>query len=279
MKIFTFLILLMFCSISIAQKVNYSPLYFGPNANPVSQFSDARIPTNTTIELARENYFGFGDHTRNFKFSVEVPLFSERVSLKVWTAMLEQWQVTQEIYDFRQMQGSELSGTANGDIYVQTRILILTENTVRPSIVLNSTLKTASGTQYLQRRYFDTPGYYFDVEIGKSVHSGSRFLNEARVVANAGFLCWETTNSTQNDAIMYGGKIILSNRLFDFENTLAGYHGWMNNGDSPLVYFSRLTFKQANFNLFAQFQYGINDFPYYGVHIGISRAFPKLTPK
>lgn len=107
----------------------------------------------------------------------------------------------------------------------------------------------------------------------------NRFLNEIRFVANLGFLCWETTHSTQNDAPMYGGKIILSNRLFDFENTVAGYYGWINNGDAPLVYFSRLTLKRPNLNVFVQYQYGINDFPYHGFQVGFSRGLSKLTPR
>jgi hypothetical protein len=144
---------------------------------------------------------------------------------------------------------------------------------------LNSTLKTAAGTNFEQRRHHDTPGYYFDLEFGKSFHLENKFLTEIRTVANIGFLCWETTNSTQNDAPMYGGKIILSNRLFDFEHTLSGYYGWMNNGDRPLVYASKLRFKQTNYHVFAQFQYGITDFPYYGVQLGTAITLSKLTPR
>jgi hypothetical protein len=35
-----------------AQPVSYSPAYFGPNANPVPEFSDASIPEQTTLQLA-----------------------------------------------------------------------------------------------------------------------------------------------------------------------------------------------------------------------------------
>ena len=183
------------------------------------------------------------------------------------------------MYDERQMEGGNLQGTTNGDIYVQTRMLITQEKKYLPNIILNSTLKSASGSNFAQRRYFDTPGYYFDVEIGKSIHTKSRIVSEIRAVANLGFLCWETTNSTQNDAPMYGGKVILSNKLFDFENVLSGYYGWMNNGDAPLAYSSKLTFKQSKINFFAQYQYGINDFPYHHIRAGISFQLSKLTPK
>lgn len=273
-------VILLFSAIMLhAQTVNYSPAFFGPNANPVPEFADATIPAKTTAKLSADYYFGFGDRTGNLTFSAEVPLLPECVSLKVWVNMLEYYRVTPEVHSLRGMQGDALSGSAGGDIYVQTRIRILKERRYAPAIVLNSTLKSASGTNFNERRYFDTPGYYFDLEVAKSIHLNNAILSEIRAVMDLGFLCWETTGSTQNDAPMYGGKIILSNALFDFENTLSGYYGWMDNGDKPLVYSTKLTFKQPKINVFAQYQYGIKDFPYHHVQIGVAMPFGKLTPR
>jgi hypothetical protein len=273
-------LLLLFASISVAQQpVNYSPAYFGPNALPVPRFSDATIPVETIVEMSGSHFWGFGDVTTSFALGVEIPLLPELVSFKVWYTGFETWRVTQEIYNLRNMKGGRLRGTAWGEFYVQTRMLLLRERRRTPSIILNSTLKTAAGTNFEQRRHFDTPGYYFSVEIGNSFFPRFRFLDEIRTVVHLGFLCWETTNSTQNDAPLYGGKIILRNRLFDFENTLSGYHGWMGNGDAPLVYSTRLTFKQPGFNLFIQYQYGIFDFPYHHIQAGISIRLPGLTPR
>ena len=268
-----------FCLFNNAQNINYSPAYFGPNANPVPEFTDASISTKTTVSLSGNYHFGFGDKTRNANLKLEIPLIPELVSLKIWSAFFENYRITQAIYNERQMEGGNLQGTSNGDIYVQTRMLITKEKKHLPNIILNSTLKTASGTNFKQRRYFDTPGYYFDVEIGKSFHTKSKMICEIRTVVNLGFLCWETTNSVQNDAPMYGGKLILSNKLFDFENTLSGYYGWMNNGDTPLVYSSKLIFKCSNTNFFTQYQYGIKDFPYQHIQVGIVFSLSTLTPR
>lgn len=258
------------------ENINYSPAFFGPNANPVPEFTNATIPGKTSIQLSYDYYFGFGDKTRNLTVTVEIPLLKERVSLKVWSVFLENYRVTEAIYNERGMSG-KLSGTENGDFYVQTRISILKEKRYTPALILNSTLKTASAASVKQRRYFDTPGYYFDVEIGKSHHLKNKILSEIRAVADLGFFCWETSGSKQNDAFMYGGKIILSNRLFDFENSLAGYIGWIKNGDSPLVYSSLLRLKQARINIFAQYQYGIRDFPYHHIQAGVSLPLEKLA--
>jgi hypothetical protein len=269
-----------------AQTVKYSSAWFGPNANPVPEFTDARIPSVTTVQLMGDYYFGYGDETQNGYFKIEIPLLPERVSFKIWTSVLEHYKVTETVSNIRLMNGVT-SGKANGDFYVQTRISLMKETKNIPAIILNTTLKTASGTNFKERRYFDTPGYYFDVEIGKSVFLKNEMMNELRFVGNLGFLCWETTNSTQNDAPMYGGKIIAGNQHWQWENTLSGYYGWMhtnpiygsNYGDAPLVLATKFSLKQKKIDYFAQYQYGIKDYPYHQLRVGVSIPIKKLTPK
>ena len=267
------------------QTIKYSPAWFGPNANPVPEFTDATIPTKTTISLMGDYYFGYGDVTKNGYFKIDIPLLPERISLKIWSSVLENYKTTSEIM---QLRGSNsLSGTAGGDIYVQTRIRILKEQKQLPSIILNSTLKTASAKTVLSRRYFDTPGYYFDMEIGKSFFTNGKFVSEIRTVANVGFMCWETTNSMQDDATMYGGKIIIGNNKWKLDNSISGYIGWIHSnryfpsdyGDSPVVYAAKFSVMTKNIDYFAQYQYGITDFPYQQIRMGVSFTLMPLTPK
>jgi len=272
----------------IYSQTPYSTAWFGPNANPVPEFTDATIPAKTTITLTGDYYFGHGDQTENGYAKIEFPLIPERVSFKVWSTILEHYQVTDQVSAERAMLDGNTSGKANGDIYFQTRILLLKETNNAPDIILNTTLKTASGTYQQYRRYFNTPGYYFDAEIGKSLHIQSSFISEIRAVVNVGFMCWETERqSTQDDAPMYGGKIIIGNQNWKLENTLSGYWGWMhtnvsygaNYGDAPMVYAAKITKLTKNINYFAQYQYGINDFPYQQIRLGVSFTIDKLTPK
>jgi hypothetical protein len=270
-----------------AQTVRYSPAWFGPNANPVPEFTDATIPSKTNFSLMGDYYFGFGDKTINGYLKAEVPLLPERVSIKIWTSILEYYWVTQEVSEEREMVSGDTSGKANGDIYVQTRILILNEKKYGVSVILNSTLKTASGTNFNERRYFDTPGYYFDLEVARSFHIQGSLINELRGVANLGAIFWETTNSRQNDAPLYGVKVIVGNPGWKLENSFSGYWGWMHThpdygkdyGDAPLVYTSKLIFLTRRVDYFAQYQYGIKDFPYHQVRLGMTFSLGKLTPK
>ena len=288
MKVFVF-ILTIISAIIIninAQTVKYAPAWFGPNANPVPEFTDGRIPAKTTVSLMGDYYFGYGDETKNGYFKIEIPLVAERVSFKIWSTVFERYKVTPELSAYRQMNGN-LTGKSNGDFYVQTRISLLKEKKYAPAIILNSTLKTASGTNFNERRYFDTPGYYFDVEFAKSMHTKGKFINELRAVGNLGFMCWETTGSRQNDAPMYGAKIIAGNQNWKLDNTLSGYWGWMHTsstygtdyGDAPLVYAAKLTIMRSKMDYFAQYQYGINDFQYHQLRLGINFPIEKLTPK
>ena len=282
--------MLVACSLGIYAQTPYSPAWFGPNANPVPEFEDARIPSKTTIDLMADYYFGNGDQTKNGYVKVEIPLLPERVSLKIWTSLFENYQVTPALSAIRNMQNGNTSGKANGDFYVQTRIRLLNENNSCPSIILNSTLKSASGTNSEQRRYYDTPGYYFDLEAGKSLYIKNKFISEIRAVANVGFMCWEVNRiSTQDDAPMYGGKLIIGNPMWKLENSLSGYWGWIHTytpmsplhdyGDAPMVYTTKLSIMTKNINYFAQYQYGIHDFPYHQLRVGVSFTLSKLTPK
>lgn len=267
------------------QLIKYSPAWFGPNSNPVPENTEAKIPDKTTIEISADYYTGFGDNTHNGYVKLEIPLISERVSVKIWSTLFENYQVSENIFLQRNM--TEIKGKANGDIYFQTRISLNKEKKIIPAIILNSTLKTASGTNFLNRRYFDTPGYYFDIESGKSFIFNDLIVREVRLTANIGFMCWETTNSRQDDAIMYSMQLNLMKGNFNLENYIGGYDGWMHRhstygfdyGDSPLVYHLKLKYTNKNSDYYIQYQYGIKDFPYYQMRVGIAFRIKALTPK
>lgn len=99
-----------------SQTVKYAPAWFGPNANPVADFGDARIPTETTVSLMGDYYFGNGDKTSNVRYQIEIPLLPSRVSLNVWNTGLERFTVNDEVKTARGM--TQNSGKAAGDFYV-----------------------------------------------------------------------------------------------------------------------------------------------------------------
>jgi hypothetical protein len=70
----------------------------------------------------------------------------------------------------------------------------------------------------------------------------------------------------------------MSTKNMEFENSISGYNGWMNNGDHPMVFSSQITQKNKKINLFGQYQYGIRDFPYHHIRLGFFIPIETLTP-
>jgi len=264
--------------------IHHTTNYFGPNANPVPEFTDALIPQSTNVTLIGDYYFGHGDNTFSNNIKVEIPLIPEKVSVKVWKTLIEYYSVTDEILSRRSMQKN--NGFATGDFYIQTRIRILSEKKNSPSLVLNSTLKTASGSDFKNRRFFNTAGYYFDVELGKSFVFDDSFIDEIRLVSDFGFFSWDvqTPNiNVQDDAVMYGLKFILKHKNISLENTFSGYEGWIKRvedyGNRPIVFSSRLNFEVRKTLWFLQFQHGIKYFPFEQIRVGVQIPLEHLTPK
>lgn len=277
------LILLLSLQLNAQNLVHHTTNYFGPNANPVPDFTDATIPKFTEISLLGDYYFGHGDETINPNIKVEVPLIPEKVSVKIWAVPVEYFQVSDAVRARRGMKHQ--NGFASGDVYVQTRIAILTQKNRNLDLILNATLKTASGSNFEDRRFFNTAGYYFDAEIGKSFKLKKSFLHEIKLVGDGGFYSWDvqTPNlNVQDDCVMYGLKLILIKHNFSLENSLSGYTGWIKRvpdyGDKPIVFATKLNFKGRKNTYFLQYQSGIRYFPFNQIRLGMIVPLSNLTP-
>lgn len=264
--------------------VHHSPSWFGPNASPIPEFTDARIAENFTFSAVGDYYYGHGDETQSLLLKSEIPLIPGKVSIKVWGTPFEHYNVTDEVKERRNMLLGN-SGNAIGDFYFQTRISLASETQYRPAIIFNTTIKTASGSKFKDRRFFNTAGYFFDFEFGKSHYLNNDLLNEVRLVANLGFLCWDVQTpglNVQEDALLFGAKLILKNDDFSWENTFSSYRGWLNRGpdygNKPVAFASRLNFLGKKNIYFIQYQKGLRDYPFDQVRLGITFTLPRLTP-
>jgi len=271
----------MFLQINAQQNVKYSPRYFGPNALPVPEVTNGKIPDYTQITFSTDYSFGFGDKTLAWRIDAEIPLLPKFIAIKAWMVVHEFYWLTPEVNYLREPDSVVSHGWSTGDFYAQTRFTILRETKFRPQIIGSITIKTATGGPVELRRYFDTPAYAFDVSIAKSFPINTKFLTDIRLVGDVGFLCWETSKSvnTQNDAGMYGFNFILSNSFLTLENQIGGYWGRLNNGDRPLTYRTKLTYNHKYLDIFFQYQYGIIDFPYHQIRLGFVVPIKKLTPR
>lgn len=256
-----------------------APAFFGPNAFPVPEMADTAAFGRWSFELAAEGFVGFeGDRTADPFARLRLPLWSDRVSLALWMPVVEFYGSTEERLATCRVQeewhDKALSGHLGGDLYVSTDMLLLREGAVRPSLILRAALKTASGGRYECARYYDSPGYFFDATVGKTIGLDKEGHASLLVALSTGFLCWQTNNGRQNDAVMYGAQVRLRAGRWSLEETLAGYSGWEHAGDCPATLRSRIALHFNRLEPYMMYLYGLRDYPFHQLRVGVAYTLP-----
>lgn len=247
----------------LSEPTGIAPAYFGPNALPVIDMLDGRTQRELGLEIAGEGYIGYQERNRTADIfaRVCVPLFTRWANLSVWMPVFG-W------YD--QYDGK---GQGAGDVYIATDIQVLHNEWFRsdrakyiPQMTIRLGMKTASGEQFERRRHYDCPAYFFDASMGQTIPMGPLSL---RLAGSAGFLCWQTDNGRQNDAVMYGLQAQLRHEYASLQATWGGYVGWERHGDAPMTVKVRAAGHVKGFEPYIQYQYGIKDYPFHQIRVGL----------
>ena len=246
----------------LREPTGIAPAFFGPNAFPVPDMLDGLTKSELHLELAGEGYFGNdGSRTADLFARVHVPLFTRWANISLWMPVFG-W--------YNQYDGQ---GTGAGDVYISTDIQILHNEWFKtpkakyiPQMTVRAALKTASGEQFDRRRHYDCPGYFFDLSMGQSIPLKQVTL---RLAGSAGFLCWQTDNGRQNDAVMYGLQAALRHEYVSLQATWGGYFGWEQYGDRPMTVKARVAGHVKGFEPYIQYQYGIKDYPFHQLRVGL----------
>lgn len=247
----------------LSEPTGIAPAYFGPNALPVIDMLDGRTQRELGLEIAGEGYIGYKERNRTADIfaRVRVPLFTRWANLSLWMPVFG-W------YD--QYDGK---GQGAGDVYIATDIQVLHNEWFRsdrsryiPQMTVRLGMKTASGEQFERRRHYDCPAYFFDVSMGQTIPMGPLSL---RLAGSAGFLCWQTDNGRQNDAVMYGLQAQLRHEYASLQTTWGGYVGWERHGDAPMTVKIRAAGHVKGFEPYIQYQYGIKDYPFHQIRVGL----------
>lgn len=256
----------------LSQPTGIAPAFFGPNALPVIDMSDGLTYDHLRLELAADGYIGFHNNTTADLFArVHVPLFTRWANLSVWMPVYG-W--------YKQYDGT---GSGAGDVYISTDVQVLHHSWFHsanaryiPQMTVRLGMKTASGEQFERRRHYDCPAYFFDLAMGQSIPIKAITL---RFAGSVGFLCWQTDNGRQNDAVMYGLQAQLRHEYFSLQATWGGYVGWERNGDAPMSIKARAAGHVKGFEPYVQYQYGIKDYPFHQIRIGLVYKLDILKSK
>lgn len=251
-----------------AEKTCITPYWFGPNAFPVPYMCDGTIDGSLHVELGGR--FDSGrlvpeerDKTWSIPYRISVPLFSDRVNLTLWGEIQEWWDMGQKVMAARRVEAIEGKKQNNGEMWLSTDFILLREGRIRPAVTIRATLKSAAGWGYFNARYYDSPGYFFDANVSKS-------FGKFRLAASGGFLCWQTDNGRQNDALMYGFGASYNGDTVTARAEIGGYSGHEHWHDSPLSAKARIDFRIKQFQPFIRYEYGIRDYPFSRYELGLA---------
>lgn len=259
-----------------------APAYFGPNAFPVPDMSDGTTSDKLKVELAADGFVCSAtsslsdDITADLFARLTVPLFTDRVNLVVWMPVVEWYRSGPQINALRRVQNPDrwITGFDSGDAYVSTDILVLDEKKRGCALVLRAALKSASGNSFGTARVYDAPGYFFDVSVGRNIYQSYDRKTVLRTALSTGFLCWQTADGRQNDAVMYGALFSLKTGQFSAEINYGGYVGWESKGDRPMTLKTKLSWSLGRFSINAMYQTGFVHWPFHQVRLGAAYEIP-----
>ena len=263
-----------------------APAYFGPNAFPVPDMLDGRTSSDLKLEFYGDCFLGTtmgnvaDDVTGDLFVRLTIPLFTPKANLTVWMPLFEVFHTSAELNALRRLPSPydtmDLTGMDSGDLYLSADVRILSQERHKVDMTARAALKTASANQFHQARCYDAPGYFLDVAVGRNIPliGGNHYL---RLAASVGFLCWQTDNGRQNDAVMYGAMLAYRFRRVSFDATFGGYAGWERDGDHPMTLKTNLSYHIDNLALRVGYQVGFHDWPYHQIRVGASYAFDVLS--
>ena len=236
---------------------------WGPNALPVIDMSAGETSEELMVEISGSYFRGF-DQSNSFtsNLRLNIPLFSRWVNLEAWYSVMDFYQLNNQWKNVA------------GDIYVSTNIQVLHKDWFKgeyiPSAVARIGIKTASGGDFDNRRFIDAPGYFFDLTIAEKIKFENSWARSLSIAGSIGFYCWQTGRAEQNDAYMYGLRAEYEAEYFRLLAEWGGYTGWQENGDCPMVIKAKLGVPcRFGFEPYVAYQYGIRDWGYHEVRIGV----------
>jgi hypothetical protein len=246
---------------------------------------DGRTSSELKLEFYGDCFLGTttgrvaDDITGDLFAKLTVPLFTPKVNLTVWLPLFEVFHTSAEVNALRRLPAPfdtmDLQGVDMGDLYVSADVRILSQERHKVDMTARAVLKTASANQYHKGRCYDAPGYFFDAAVGRNFSLGNE--SNLRLALSTGFLCWQTDNGRQNDAVMYGALLAYTYKRFTIDTCFGGYAGWERDGDRPMTLKTNLSYRIGDWSVRVGHQVGFMDWPYHQIRVGATYAFDILS--
>ena len=254
--------------------IQYSPRYFGPNAFPVPELNSGRLSTRWEVEVRGEHHSYKGDRTKDFFARLFVPVADGLAGLEINYVVYEYYEMTPETVKERHAAGTSWDNGAHGDIIISSFYQLLRSEKWM-DIMVESTLKTASGNRLADARYTDAASYWFNMNIGRNLFKSADNNTFIRMQGYAGFYCWMTNHKAhrQNDAVAYSAGISGEHHNISISANIAGIYGYKNNGDRPLQLRTKVNYEYKKNILSFRYKHGMKDNLYDSYSLAYIRCF------
>ncbi len=248
-----------------------SPAYFGPNAFSVPTMNNGS--SDTTIYLGASAAFHFmkGDHTQNLVLYGNYTTKNNTISIDAQFIPHERFQMSHELKTERKVYYQDYyRKSTTGDVVVNTVFQVFQKWRDKVQLAMRVGVRMPSGGGLGAARYADVPGYWIDAGAGVPFKNSNW-----KWTSMLGFLVWQTNsdNLRQNDAFLFGTGAEMNKNDFRLQIHAAGYVGYKNDGDKPIVVRCNIEKRKKQGAYFLRLQQGIHDFEYFSAEAGAKWLF------
>ena len=255
------------------------PGYMGPNALPIPMVKNAVISDKVSFETAAEYHTGTGEYTYNPYLNLTIPVAKEKVALDFIYRPFEYYETSEAIGLERFVRYRACKGISKGDLYIGTLVHVLNQDKHFVDGNLEIFMKTTTGKDLANARYIDAPGYYFDLNLGRTLLKKDGFLKKISLYTMGGFYAWQADldNNRQDDAYLYGVRTDVDFKPFSLNLSYSGYSGYMKMRDKPVAVRMTLTKYFKNSYLYLSYQQGLRDVIKSSFRLGYNYSFSKKS--
>lgn len=252
----------------------YSPRYFGPNAFPFPELVGGKLSDKWEIELRGDYHKMTGDKTKDLFARLYVPIAGGKAGLCISGVLQECYKTSEAVRDERHAVEVSSPIPCFGDVVLNCYYQLL-RSEKWADIVISANIKTASGGRLCDARFTDAASYWFDANIGRDLWHNEARDASVRMDFLAGFYCWMTNDMMhrQNDAVCYGGGLCASWKGLLAKCDLVGFKGYLHNGDTPLLFRSKLEYDIKNNVVSFRYKTGLHDYLYDSYSLAYIRRF------
>ena len=248
-----------------------SPAYFGPNALSVPAINNGSADSVLSLGATANFHFSKGDNTQNIMLYGNYTTKNNSISIDAQFVPYEQYQLSHQMKTKRKVYYQDYYRKKTvGDVIVNTSFQVFPRLREKIELAMRIGIRMPSGGALGAARYADVPAYWIDAGAGLPFHN-----RNWKWISMLGFLVWQTNsdNLRQNDAFLFGTGAEFNKNGFRLQAYGAGYVGYKNNGDKPIVARLNLEKKKSQMVYIFRLQQGFHDFSYLSVETGARVLF------